>query len=471
MYGDMLNYGAIHQETFAKGLRKYILRSGGSVPELYDQFREALFMYWQVDKEVRLQREPNLFSLRSLCLYCFGVGSSCFVCLDGNFQHRRFKNSASCTTILGVDTAGLFLPNLTESELALTKVVRQKQNACTTDFKADHQEGNRSGTFDETGLMLASCRHDIPLRVLNIVRTGERYAYPLALLRYILSDDHCPPKVVVMYDVACRFISTARAQLTSEQFARLEFRVLSFHITTHVLSCQLSFHPRGSSYAGLAEGESCERIWSQIRHLVSPGRYCSPLLRVMQLERVLLAVGERKRVSYSKYHRTMRERIATLSSEYDRVLVPILNEPITLDATFILSHEFILAQAEDIRLFYSGKDSFVLEAPGHSRRVYELVKSVRSQSRASAERLNAVLRLLSMDKSAEAWLHDDAPQFNLVRRAFIMYDLTVLQKQMFRALSGKMRTSAALSTYTGVRKAKFNMAKLNSMSKSMNATI
>ncbi len=103
MYSDMLDYGAIHQETFAKDCEHAFC--GTEEMSLSYTINQRSFSHVLARRQgVRFQREPNLSGLRSLCLCCFGVGSSCFVCLDGNFQHRRFKNSASWTTVLDLDS-------------------------------------------------------------------------------------------------------------------------------------------------------------------------------------------------------------------------------------------------------------------------------------------------------------------------------------------------------------------------------
>jgi hypothetical protein len=44
--------------------------------------------------------------------------------------------------------------------------------------------------------MLAACRHDIPLRLVNIEGTGEKLEYAQRLLINIMEDPVCPDKLV-----------------------------------------------------------------------------------------------------------------------------------------------------------------------------------------------------------------------------------------------------------------------------------
>jgi len=50
--------------------------------------------------------------------------------------------------------------------------------------------------FSDTGIIVATCRHDIPLRLFNIRGTGERLSYPHTILVDIMKDPDCAEELV-----------------------------------------------------------------------------------------------------------------------------------------------------------------------------------------------------------------------------------------------------------------------------------
>ena len=52
----------------------------------------------------------------------------------------------------------------------------------------------------DAGLIMISCRHDIPLRLFNVRGTGERLEYGKILLASVLRDPDCPKKLVCTQD-------------------------------------------------------------------------------------------------------------------------------------------------------------------------------------------------------------------------------------------------------------------------------
>lgn len=75
---------------------------------------------------------------------------------------------------------------------------------CASNFKAA-SNARVSKEILDTGLVSAVCRHDIPLRLCNIRKTGEKLKYALRILKNILADKSCPPRIIVMYDISCKF--------------------------------------------------------------------------------------------------------------------------------------------------------------------------------------------------------------------------------------------------------------------------
>ncbi|KAH9807994.1 hypothetical protein DFH28DRAFT_885967, partial [Melampsora americana] len=62
---------------------------------------------------------------------------------------------------------------------------------------------------DETGLIGMACRHDHVLKFANVVQSGERQYFVLALLDQLLIDTAEPEKpgksFTVFYDIGCTF--------------------------------------------------------------------------------------------------------------------------------------------------------------------------------------------------------------------------------------------------------------------------
>ena len=57
--------------------------------------------------------------------------------------------------------------------------------------------------FDDTGVMVLICCHDIPLFFANIDTPGEQQKYSIALIDYLFSLLPSQANVVVLYDVRC----------------------------------------------------------------------------------------------------------------------------------------------------------------------------------------------------------------------------------------------------------------------------
>lgn len=57
--------------------------------------------------------------------------------------------------------------------------------------------------FDDTGLMLLVCRHDIPLFFANMDTPGEQQKYSVALIEHFFT--FIPPQATAagLYDVGC----------------------------------------------------------------------------------------------------------------------------------------------------------------------------------------------------------------------------------------------------------------------------
>jgi hypothetical protein len=57
--------------------------------------------------------------------------------------------------------------------------------------------------FDDTGLVVLVCRHDIPLFLANMDTPGEQHKYAISLVEKLY--EHLPPHatVTLFYDIGC----------------------------------------------------------------------------------------------------------------------------------------------------------------------------------------------------------------------------------------------------------------------------
>ncbi|EIN03444.1 hypothetical protein PUNSTDRAFT_33210, partial [Punctularia strigosozonata HHB-11173 SS5] len=257
------------------------------------------------------QRSPSTsFSsyLRSRCLLCFGPNPQAsfddmpdvIVCLDACFTQKR------CATT-GRDPsrrhpASVFLP---EAEvLAMEKESPRKRkghaaphasiyededqedrcdgplkvpnsvlDGCEASFKAADESREKASTrfFDDTALMALMCRHDRVLWLANMTSAGERQHYAIALLDRFFRHIPASTTVGVLYDIGCQLQrSCYKWDLLPAYRDRITFGISVFHAYGHQWPCQVVYHPRKCRGFGLSDGESCERFWSAIDHLV-PG--------------------------------------------------------------------------------------------------------------------------------------------------------------------------------------------------------
>ncbi|KAF8143017.1 hypothetical protein K438DRAFT_1994297 [Mycena galopus ATCC 62051] len=96
---------------------------------------------------------------------------------------------------------------------------------------------------------------------------GEHQFYMIALIETLFQ--HVPLKIRVglLYDIGCAFE-----------------HISVFHAFGHEWACQLLYHPRKRLGFGFTNGESAERFWNSIRHLIAHLRICGYHNRLYTLD-------------------------------------------------------------------------------------------------------------------------------------------------------------------------------------------
>ncbi len=457
----ILSRGSISKEAYAEGIREYIQRTNPSlVASFYDQLRDALSTY---NRAMRVAKGvPNeLAPLRALCPCCFLDNSSAVVvAVDGNFQHKRLRNVGKRAAIPSEIDRRIFLENISLDKANMKIAKEVTREGCEANFKAASAT-KKSSNFDETGLMIAVCRHDIPLRALNIVRTGERYDYALALVRSILCDSSCPPRVLVSYDISCKFDSYARRVMEEAEYTRLEFMVPSFHITTHNYSCHLLYHATANRNAGLTDGEGCERVWSAIRYLVSSGRYSQPYVRTETLSCALAAVGQRKRMSMWTWFATAEKRAMAAVEMGNRELSPVLGkEKVINGRPTIITMNLLEEKIEACTTFYTNHASSERDIKDPRFIIlYDAVNQYAIQGNNNGAPMVALLE--AAGQSRQDWAHKTGVAWLQCHKEMLTVRALRLQRELWKHTSAKLQQFRKLRSNTvGTKRAGIELAKV-----------
>ncbi|KAE9397606.1 hypothetical protein BT96DRAFT_995705 [Gymnopus androsaceus JB14] len=141
--------------------------------------------------------------------------------------------------------------------------------------------------FRETGLFLLICRHGHVLQMCDMIRSGEKAKYALAVLHAFMSAEkrqreangEGSPKggLCVAYDIVCTHSKTiARSPLaTLAKWCRYIAALMMMHGYSHERACQLAFMLLYIAGAGLEDLETCERYFSKSNALATVTRHAS----------------------------------------------------------------------------------------------------------------------------------------------------------------------------------------------------
>lgn len=282
----------------------------------------------------------------SKCPRCFGPAENedrneqeffAIFCMDGNFQQRH-NAQASKDTPTDDQYPSIFVkPSEVSKDEATVQTTENMpidggQNPCSDSHKAANDLRNTStwSQCDDTGLFAALCRHDVPLQVVNVYKSGEKLYYPISLIKSIIKD--FPGKRFgILYDIGCHLERHLQCQnLLPEDRARLQFGTSVFHAYVHEWKCQLKYNPRYNDQWGLSDGEGLERLWSFLSILVGVLRTSTRLHRLISIfERIMhfievilqnsgkwLSVRMKQAVSTLKKSQTLLTNIYALPNPY-----------------------------------------------------------------------------------------------------------------------------------------------------------
>ncbi|KAI6139895.1 hypothetical protein EDD17DRAFT_1782462 [Pisolithus thermaeus] len=119
------------------------------------------------------------------------------------------------------------------------------------------------GIYDETGIFMAVCHHGTSLLIADMVQSGERAKYPLAVVSKLMAT--FSDGLGGGYDIRCTTLHTCL--------------VGAFHGHAHCRLCQLSHLTSYVEGLGLEDLETCECMFSKSNALASTLRYATAFHR------------------------------------------------------------------------------------------------------------------------------------------------------------------------------------------------
>ncbi|KAK4706025.1 hypothetical protein P7C70_g177, partial [Phenoliferia sp. Uapishka_3] len=263
---------------------------GRLLTEVIDNFRSILLLERSVIDILTGDSTLELFANK--CPACWGPRKDDVkiegepdvkIAFDGNFQHKRlahaslwdFRNSRP-PIFVSEERVKEVEEFVEEKRRTAPRSVAGEAHGCSN-WKATQPRKTKSAVrVDATGLLGATCDHDIVFRIIDIVQSGEKYHYAVGIILELLELD---PTLELggLYDIGC-FVDAhidkpQNKLLTPEQRKRLKMGDAIFHAHAHRWACQLLYNPALNLGWGEANGEANERIWALLRSLI-------PLLRV-----------------------------------------------------------------------------------------------------------------------------------------------------------------------------------------------
>ncbi|KAG1785400.1 uncharacterized protein HD556DRAFT_1435129 [Suillus plorans] len=131
------------------------------------------------------------------------------------------------------------------------------------------------GVFDESGIFMAVCRHSFTLIIADMVQSGERAKYPLAVVSRLL--DTFGHNLGGGYNIGCRFKTTLSRSSLGPHARTLNHTSLvgAFHGHAHRRLCQLDHLTTYVTGLGLEDLKGYEQTFSKSNALAPATRYAS----------------------------------------------------------------------------------------------------------------------------------------------------------------------------------------------------
>lgn len=152
------------------------------------------------------------------------------------------------------------------------KLPRSVLDSCEASFKAADENRQKASSqfYSDTGLMALLCRHDRVLWLVNMHSPGEKQFNVWLLLETLMQHLLLNVVLGVMYNISCQAERSAcKWGFLSRYIHQLLFAVSVFHAFGHEWACQVIYHPLKCEGFGFSNGESAERFWHLISHVIA----------------------------------------------------------------------------------------------------------------------------------------------------------------------------------------------------------
>ncbi|KAH9807539.1 hypothetical protein DFH28DRAFT_914743 [Melampsora americana] len=245
--------------------------------------------------------------------------------MDGNFQHRHnvlaSKDNPDESQYPSIFVRPSAIAKHNDPNQAPPHLDEEDLNdPCGESHKTANDTRNSStwDQCDDTGLFALACRHDVPLLLANIYRTGEKMYYPLSLIQSLL-DDFPEMRVGILYDIGCHLDKHIKKQGKIPEYQRRIILGTSvFHAYVHSWGCQLHYNPRYLDFWGLSDGEGLERLWSDLTPLIARLRTSTRLHRLQSIAARCEYLTERNQKHTAYWlHRRLKHTTSTIKAAQD----------------------------------------------------------------------------------------------------------------------------------------------------------
>eukprot|EP00794_Sanderia_malayensis_P014430 gene14430-15935_t len=166
----------------------------------------------------------------------------------------------------------------------------QPDNFCgTSTWKAASNKTRKFTKLDETGLEVASCRHRIAQKAVNMFR-GEIFGYAYYIQKNFFAHRHLS---YVYSDVACKYSKWLK-KVDADLLSNTECVLGMMHAKGHPPECEILFGGLWSNGSGYTAGEEDEQIFSYLSRIGSTTKYMLPEGRNEVITEHVLAWNRRK---------------------------------------------------------------------------------------------------------------------------------------------------------------------------------
>ncbi|KAK0442762.1 uncharacterized protein EV420DRAFT_1726806 [Desarmillaria tabescens] len=184
-------------------------------------------------------------------------------------------------------TSGISSPSMKLMKLEFIPDIAVDEDEKSFDAANEKKEKTHGGHYNDTGLAVLVCHHDVPLFLANVDTPGEQQKYAVALIDKLASHLPAAASIAVLYDIGCVMDQSINLydiflpMLTE----RLVFATSVMHSYGHQWACQLVYNPRLTDGLGLTDGKGVEQFWSCLWKLIdAPARLKKELDAILMLQ-------------------------------------------------------------------------------------------------------------------------------------------------------------------------------------------